>query len=157
MSQYASNTSVSTEASESEIKRTLIRYGADQFISGWDAEANQSVIGLRIRNRQVKIILPLPNRYDREYTHTPGKGLERNSQAAYSAWEQACRQRWRALALIVKAKLEAVETGISTVEREFFPDIVMSNGRTIYEWAQPQVEQMYLTGKMPPLLPSGVE
>ena len=63
------------------------------------------------------------------------------------------RQRWRALVLIVKAKLEAIEAGISTLEREFLADIIMPNNQTVGQWLAPQIEQVYLTGKMPPLLP----
>ena len=34
-------------------------------------------------------------------------------------WEQGCRSRWRAILLILLAKFEAIEAGISTFEREF--------------------------------------
>ena len=53
----------------------------------------------------------------------------------------------------VKAKLEAVESGISTIEREFFYDIVLPNGETIGEWMAPQLETAYQSGTMPPMLP----
>ena len=59
------------------------------------------------------------------------------------------------MALVVKANLEAVEAGISTVEREFMPDVMLPDGRTVWQWVEPQVEQMYLTGKMPALLTAG--
>ena len=52
-----------------------------------------------------------------------------------------------------KAKLEAVESGISTVEREFFYDVVLPDGKTIGEWMAPQLETAYQTGTMPPMLP----
>ena len=55
--------------------------------------------------------------------------------------------------LIVKAKLEAIEAGISTIEREFLADVVMPNNQTVGQWLAPQIEQVYLSGKMPPLLP----
>lgn len=55
--------------------------------------------------------------------------------------------------LIVKAKLEAVEAGISTVEREFFYDVVLPDGRTTWEWMAPQIEAAYQTGEMPAMLP----
>ena len=59
----------------------------------------------------------------------------------------------RALYLIVKAKMEAVEAGISTVEREFLYDIVLPDGRTAGEWLAPQIEAAYNSGDMPALLP----
>lgn len=66
----------------------------------------------------------------------------RGSPAA-EEWEQACRQKWRALALLVKAKLEAVDAKISSVEEAFFADIVMPDGRTVYESAREQVAIAY--------------
>ena len=49
---YAEKTTVSTEKSRAEIERTLTRYGADQFMYGWDQE--QAVIGFRLVGRQIK-------------------------------------------------------------------------------------------------------
>ena len=68
--------------------------------------------------------------------------------------EQACRQRWRALALIVKAKLEAVEAGISSFELEFLPYPMLPNGGTVGAWALPRIALACATGQMPPMLPS---
>jgi hypothetical protein len=70
-----------------------------------------------------------------------------------AAWEQACRQRWRALALVVKAKLEAVECGISTFEEEFLAWMMLPDGSTVGDRMLPQLETAYRTGQMPPLLP----
>jgi hypothetical protein len=53
----------------------------------------------------------------------------------------------------IKAKLEVVEVGISTVEREFLYDIVLSDGRTTGEWMAPQIETAYETGQMSAMLP----
>ncbi|MEY8357246.1 hypothetical protein AALB39_28430 [Lachnospiraceae bacterium 54-53] len=55
--------------------------------------------------------------------------------------------------LIVKAKLEASEAGNSTVEREFFYDIVLTDGRTAGEWLGTQIGEEYQTGQMPPMIP----
>jgi len=75
------------------------------------------------------------------------------------AWEQACRQRWRALNLAILAKLEAVEAGITTFEEEFLAHLVLPNGKTVGQWAVPAVGKALSDGKMPPLLslPSGPE
>jgi hypothetical protein len=69
--------------------------------------------------------------------------------------EQACRQRWRALSLVIKAKLEAVEAQISTVETEFLAQIVLPNGSSVGEWAAPQLALAYASGQMPALMPGG--
>lgn len=59
-------------------------------------------------------------------------------------WEQACRSRWRALLLSVKAKLESVEIGISEFEEEFLAHIVdPATGRTVGEDIVPQIAKRY--------------
>ena len=73
----------------------------------------------------------------------------RSSQEAH---QQAIRQRWRALALVIKAKLESVETGVATFEEEFMANIVLPSAQTMAEYALPQIAQAYETGTMPPLL-----
>lgn len=147
---YAQNTSVSTDKSRAEIERTLQRYGADQFMYGWDAD--KAVVGFRMQGRQIRFLLPMPDKNDREFTHTPtGKG--RSSDGAYKEWEQACRQKWRALSLVIKAKLEAVESGIAIFEDEFMANIVLPNGGTVSQFMLPQIKDAYETGQMPTLLP----
>jgi hypothetical protein len=148
---YAENTSVSVERSKAEIERTLARYGAEQFMSGWDMD--NAYIAFKLQNRFVKFMLELPRRDDPEFLRTPGKGLKRTPQKAMTAWEQACRQRWRALALVIKAKLEAVETGITTFEEEFLAHIVLPDGSTVGQHMIPQIETSYQQGKMPKMLP----
>lgn len=153
MTQFAAKTSVSVSQSKSEIENILQRYGAAQFMSGWDQ--SNAVIGFTMpigdQFRQVRFILPMPDRNDRQYTHH-SKGA-RSPDAALKEWEQACRQRWRALALVIKAKLEAVESGISIFEDEFLANIVMPNGQTVSQITRPRIETAYKTGSMPPMLP----
>ena len=62
------------------------------------------------------------------------------------------RQRWRALALVIKAKLEAVEAGIVTFEEEFAMHMVLPNGQTVGEWVVPQINQAYELNQMPALM-----
>lgn len=153
MPRYASDTSVTSEKSRGEIERILERYGADQFAYGWDADA--AVVAFRLNSRQVRLVVPLPAKnLPRFLTYRRGSSLfERTEEAARALWEQECRQRWRALALVIKAKLEAVECGISDFESEFLANIMLPSGATAGEWLKPQIEQAYLTGKMGSLLP----
>lgn len=153
---YAKTTTVPVEKSKAEIERILTRYGADQFMNGWDRE--RAVLGFIMRGRQVRFVLPLPMRDERQFTHyrhSSGMTKVRTESAATEQWEQACRQRWRALVLIVKAKLEAVEAGITSFEDEFLANIVLPDGGRVGDWLQPQIEQAYLTNQMPKLLGAG--
>lgn len=147
---YAQSTSVSSEKSRAEIEQTLVRYGADGFGYGW--QDNSAIIGFRMRGRSIKFVLPLPDKNAKEFTHTPSRGNRRHPADALREWEQATRQRWRALLLSIKAKLEAVECGIATFESEFMANVMLPNGQTVGDWLEPQIEQAYQVGKMPVLL-----
>jgi hypothetical protein len=150
MPTYASKTEVPTDRSRAEIERTLVRYGATKFMYGWDESA--AVVMFDMHKRRLKFVLPLPRRD--EFRLTPTRKV-RTESSQNEAYEQACRQRWRALALTIKAKLESVESGIEQFEEAFMPQIVLPNGDTIGEVMTPQIERAYMTGEMPPLLPAG--
>jgi hypothetical protein len=155
---YARDTTVGQEQSRAEIERTLTRYGADQFMYAW--QTGTAVVGFRMHGRMVRFLLPLPDPQDPAFTqYRQGNTTYlRVENAARELYEKEARRRWRALALVVKAKLEAVETGITTFEDEFLAHIVLPDGRRVGEWMKPQVERAYLTGGMPPLLgPGGSE
>ena len=151
MSRYAANTSVSSHQSRAEIEKTLTRYGADQFIYG--TSPDRAVVGFTMFGRQIKFLVPLPDRNSDEFLFTPSRGLERSPAEAEAAYEKAVRQRWRALSLVIKAKLEAVESGITAFEDEFMAQTVLPDGTTMGAWAKPQIEQAYESGQMPSMLP----
>jgi hypothetical protein len=151
MTAYAANTTVSSESSRNEIERILRRYGADDF--AYATNRDRAMIGFVAEGRQVRFVLPLPDRQSREFTHH-SRGV-RTATAAEAAYEQAIRQRWRALALMVKAKLEAVQSGIVTFEQEFLPHIMLPNGQTVYSSIADGIESAYLSGKVAPLLQIG--
>jgi len=146
---YAQHTSVSSERSKAEIERLLTRYGATSFASGWQNE--QAVIQFHMNARRIKFVLPLPSKTAKEFTHSK-RGM-RNEAATYKLWEQSTRQRWRALALVVKAKLEAVEASIANFEDEFMAHIVLPDGKTVSEHAAPMIAEAYKSGKVRALLP----
>lgn len=150
MTRFAETTSVAADRSRGEIERTLSRYGATGFMYGWDEGG--AIVGFKAQDRLVRFKLSMPDRDEPRFVLTPG-GRTRSPAQAETAWEQATRQIWRALLLVVKAKLEAIEAGISTFEQEFLAFITLPDGSTLGEWAAPQIEAAYATAKMPPLLP----
>lgn len=149
-SRYAEKTEVNADRTRADIERVLKRYEASAFAYGWQNGA--ATIGFTIANRSVRVELPLPDPKDRTFACGPS-GRSRTAAGAVQAYEQAVRQRWRALLLVIKAKLEAVETGISTIEREFLADVMLPNGSTIGAWAAPQLALVYERGGTPALLP----
>ena len=153
---YASKTTVSSDRSKAEIEGILRRYGADQFMQGW--EAGLGVVGFRINGFQVRMLLPLPNPEDfRHYERKSGystRQVERVPEAAQKAYEQAERQAWRALLLVIKAKLEAVEAGITSIEQEFLPNMVLPDNTTVGENMLPRLREIVASGHLPPMLPA---
>ena len=134
---YASDTTVPVDRSRSEIERLCMKYGCSQFLCGVDYEKLIARVQFKARNRIIRFELPLP---DPKKFHKPRK------------FEQASRSKWRALVLVLKAKLESVESGISTFEEEFLPFIVLPNDQTVAGVILPMIELSYKTGKMPPQL-----
>ena len=135
---YAAGTSVPIANTKAEIERMLARYGCSQFGSGWANADGQHFAHVTFRHGETSIMLGLPMPPPADFMYSPA-GRERSKDSAEQAYAAECRRRWRALLLVIKAKLEAVECGISTLEREFLADVVLPNGRTLGEWAVPQL------------------
>jgi hypothetical protein len=148
---YAVNTSVPVERTKAELGRLLTKHGATAHAVGEDHEALLAYVLFGMGGRRVKLSVPLPRLADFQKAPKPYAMRPSNAQAQ-KRHEQACRARWRAVLLLTKAKLEAIELGLSTVEREFLADVLLPSGRTIYEQIQSDVEKAYDTGTMPPLL-----
>lgn len=119
---YAERTRVPITRSRDELDGLLRKKGAQGFATAWDASGDR--IEFLWRGLRIRFFLPRVKATQRE---TP---------------EQADRRRWRALLLVVKAKLEAVESGISIFEEEFMAHIVdESTGRTVGEVLIPRIQQ----------------
>lgn len=127
---YAAKTSVSPEKSKAEIEKTLRRYGCEGFMYGWESGA--AMIAFKAHDKTVKFVLPMPDPDDDEFRLT-ATGQMRSLNSMEQAYDQATRQRWRALALAIKAKLEAVEVGIVSFEDEFLAHFVLPGGQTVGE------------------------
>jgi hypothetical protein len=135
---YAENTVVPIERSKAEIEKMLSRYSASAFALGWTPSG--ATLMFEAHGRRIRFELPLPK----------GKDC-RNADAL----AKETRRRWRCLALVIKAKLEAVESKIVSFEEEFLAHIVVpgKNGETFGQWAGPQLAAAYERGSnMPPLL-----
>jgi hypothetical protein len=114
---FARRTTVTVEKSRAEIERVVKRYGAKGFVSGW--QGNRVRIEFLARDRHIRMTMEEP-----EDT-------------------QPKRSKWRSLLLLVKAKLEAVDAKITTFEEAFLGDIVMPDGRTVYEATKGPIKVAY--------------
>lgn len=152
MSKFAENTTVPVERSSAEIERLIINYGASEFVSGWTMRSAQ--IMFEMHGKRIKFVLPLPDKTaDEIRLNRYGKVVTQTEQD--KRYEQECRQKWRALTLAIKAKLEAVESGIASFEEEFLPHFVVpgSKGQTVGEIMIPQLQAAYQDQRaLPPLL-----
>lgn len=139
---YARNTTVSCEKSKVEIERILTRYGATHFAYATMPEG--SMVQFVFNGKRIKFLVPMPGRPE---DNREAYGYE----AKYRRWEQAQRVKWRALALVIKAKLEAVASGICTFEEEFLAHIILPGGQTAGQHLIPRIDEAYRTGKVPSL------
>lgn len=112
---YAERTSVSAKQSKADIESVLARYGATTF--GFAVEPGRALVTFSANRRRVRFVLPLPE--------GPGEKVA-----------QQQRQRWRALLLCIKAKLESVASRIETFEEAFLAHVVLDDGETVYEKMQ---------------------
>ena len=131
-SRFAESTRVPVSQTRSEIERLLSKYGAKSFMSGQNA--SEAVLAFEAKDRRVMFRLQMPN----AGKFTPDK------------FAQEERRLWRALAMCIKAKLEAVASGIATFEDEFLANIVMPDGQTVAQHVRPRIASSYQENKMIP-------
>lgn len=154
MRRFAANTSVPIEKTKGEIESVLTKYGAREYASGWDQEKAQ--IYFSLNGKRIKFTLRIPHIDDQEIALNR-YGNKNSDKKIHSKYNQVKRQKWRALLLNIKAKLEAVDSGITSFEEEFLPHFVVpdSHGKTVGQILIPQINQSYREGKaLPPLLES---
>lgn len=140
MGTYASKTKVPVDRSRAEIEAVLRRYKGGGFFYGYEDDPPRVMIGFKMSNRAVQFELQTPRIKDFR---------------SVQVWQQATRQRWRALLLVIKAKLEAVECGITTFEEEFLAHLVLPDGSTVGARLIPQIEAVTAGKKPLRLLPEG--
>jgi hypothetical protein len=149
--QYAHATTTTKTATLAELERVLSKYGCTSFISGTvDGDAS---IAFQVHGLNVLMRVPLPDINEKRFTHTPTSGVARHPDKVFDEHQAAVRATWRALLLFVKAKLVGVDQGLTTIEQEFLPHILLPGGGTFGDRVIPQIREAYATGHMPPLLP----
>lgn len=136
---YAKDTQVSVARSKAEIEDLILRYGGSEFASGYNE--SQSMVMFKINNRIIRFTLPLPAKEEfAQKKKNFGHMMKATPEEQLKAWEQACRSKWRALALCIKAKLESAASGITTFEEEFLAHFVMKGGKTVGQELIPQLD-----------------
>lgn len=156
MTRYAQGTDVPADRSRVELERYLVAHGATGFGFGWSKDDARQQVVFRVADRMIRLTVPVPDAQDPEITKTP-TGRRRTAVQVADAVEAEVRRRWRALLLITKARLVAVEEGVQSLEEAFMADVLLPDGRTVSEWLHPQLDTAYATAEMPSVLPGQVE
>lgn len=145
---FAADTKVTPGKTMGDIEKELRRYGATQF-AYTSSEAAFS-IGFIMKGRAIRFSVPLPDA--NAFFMTTGNQFYKAGDYNQKAHERAIAQRWRALLLVIRAKLESVELGVETLEDAFLAQIVLPSGETFGSWSRPQLTAVSI-GNMPQLLP----
>lgn len=140
---YAENTSVSVERSIADIITLVKRAGASQ-IGQMDDDAFYA-IQFTLADRMIRFRLPWP-KLDAMPTHN-GRHQALTRAQRLDKLEQVKRSKARALLLVIKAKLESVESGIETMEQAFLANVVLHGGQTVYDRIAEPIALEYQTGR----------
>lgn len=141
---YAESTSVPVERSKAEVERLLAKYGASDF--GYIQRPDAAHLMFRANDRNVMFKIGLPK---------PGERRPRNSRSSPEVLrDREIRRRWRALTLVIKAKLESVASGIEVFEDAFLAQIVLPNGSTVGDQVRGNIAEAYKHHANMPLLPA---
>jgi hypothetical protein len=129
VTRYAEGTKVPVESSRGEISGILARHGVVRM--AWATEPSGDILQFELGGHafRLDIVRPTLEEVRRRYVDEGGKWhLVYDHQAKVDAeW----RRRWRANVLLLKAKLEFIDAGDTTLERELLPYLVLRDGRTV--------------------------
>ena len=121
---YAQGTTVPVERSRREIEKLLRKHGANGFSYGWLDGAGR--MEFMLKGLRIRINLPQ---------------LETRGRTDKQV-EQAEKEQWRALLLIMKAKLESITSGISVFEEEFLAFVMLPDGQNIGDKIIPELPHL---------------
>jgi len=136
---YAERTAVPVQQSKNEIERLLQMNGAGAIAMFTDDTRSVAAVAFSMSDRSYRFVMPMPR--------TCVKGSREEKIRT-----QLARQRWRALLLVLKAKMESARSGVTTLETELLPYAVLPNGRTVADEVAPRLLAAY-QGQDVPLLP----
>lgn len=140
---YAEGTAVAFEKSIAEIIGLVKKHGGSSI--GQMEMPDYFALQFVIADRLIRFRLPLPDLG--EIPTRDGNNRTLTDAQRSDRLEQRHRQRGRALLLVLKAKLESVESGIETVEQAFLANVVMADGSTVYDRVAQPIRVEYQTGK----------
>lgn len=148
---YAEKTEVPVEKSISEIITLIKKAGAQRILQFEEPE--RFVIQFELADRMIKFAVKLPS--IAALPTLDHRGYQLTNVQRIAKRDQRHRQRARALLLVIKAKLESVDSEVETFEQAFLANIVMGDGATVYERIAEPIALEYQTGKPSTLMLTG--
>lgn len=128
---FAAGTTVPVDRSRLEIERMLVKYGASAFAISWSN--SQASIGFTFHGWAVRFDLAYPDPAEHRYVR---RALAEQTRA----YDAELRRLWRAFAILIKAKLDCVLSGITTFEKEFLAHLIIPGSeQTVAQSAIPRL------------------
>jgi hypothetical protein len=158
---YADRTDIPAGETVFQIQDMLEDFDAGSFLQYSDKGRGVQVLGFQTAMGTFLVYVPLPDpaRFPESAPPKASKAnaTQRRTRSFKNAFEQEMARRLRIVFALIRMKLIATEEGVTTLEREFFSDLVVvdNDGRrqTVYEYYAPQVKAIAAAGGTPPLLP----
>lgn len=148
---YASNTKITPDETMIGIRELLKRYECRKITTIEDED--YFGIAFMRGNRSIRFVVPMPSKDDMRAHKTHGN-QNRIYDDGFSPekYEQLVRERWRSAYLVIKGKLEAVESGIESFDSAFMGQLVLPSGQTMVQVVTPYLDTEYAEGNMPQFL-----
>lgn len=155
---YAKGTEVSVRQSLAELEDLIERFAGGQPTAfAYGTMGNVATVQFEIRGRRVRLSLRLPDeeafRFTEKQNQFSSWKVERTATQIRTEREREVKRLWRSLVDVVKAKLVAIDDGITTLEAEFLGSLVLPSGETVGERMAVDLEATLKTGELPPLMP----
>lgn len=135
---YAQGTTVSVATSRGEISGILTKHGVET--QAWGTRPQGDLLQFELGGHTFRFTIDKPGVEGAQQAFLANGGSEWGwqHQADQDQWAmKEWMRRWRAHVLLIKAKLEFIDSGDTTLEREFMPYMVVNGGqRTLGEWLE---------------------
>jgi hypothetical protein len=143
MSRYAQGTPVTVASSRGEITGILAKHGVERM--GWQTgpEGDELLFETAGHHFRFQILKPTQQGLWEQWKADGKSALALKYLPNEDQVEAEWRRRWRANVLLLKAKLEFIASGDTTIERELLPYMLTAGGQTVGE--------LVVAGKLPML------
>jgi hypothetical protein len=125
---YAQDTPVTVQKSRGEITGILASHGCEKFVMG--TEPGGDTLQFELGGRVFRFFVAKPTAESMKARDSRYYAQPWNVDWAAKA-EGEHRRVWRAHVMLIKMKLEFVDGGDTSLEREFMPNLVLRDGGTL--------------------------